>query len=138
VCRAWPPPTRGLDNFEDNLTDQAADNTPGWRVIQDEALADLLAELAHSPGRCRLLVTCRYPFALPGGAERVLSFKDLGPLSFAETLKLAWALPGLDRLGEAELEQVWRMVGGHLRCLKYLDALLVPRRLRSGRQAQGG
>ena len=42
-----------LDNFEDNLIDQTAGNTPGWRAIQDEALADLLAELAHSPGRCR-------------------------------------------------------------------------------------
>jgi hypothetical protein len=100
-----------LDNFEDNLTDDAAGDEPGWRAVRDEALAGLLAELAGSPGRCRLLVTCRFPFTLPGGVERVLSFKHLGPLSFAETLKLAWTLPGLDRLGEPELEQVWRMVG---------------------------
>ncbi|MGQ0778562.1 MAG: trypsin-like peptidase domain-containing protein [Pseudonocardiales bacterium] len=113
-----------LDNFEDNLTDATTGGKLGWRAVRDEALAGLLAELARSPGRCRLLVTCRYPFTLPGGAERVLSFKHLGPLSFAETLKLAWALPGLDRLGEPELEQVWRMVGGHPRCLEYLDALL--------------
>jgi tetratricopeptide (TPR) repeat protein len=108
-----------LDNFEDNLTDQAAGGN-GWRTVRDGALA----ELVGSPARCRLLVTCRYPFTLPGAAERVLSFKHIGPLSFAETLKLAWALPGLDRLGEPELEQVWRMVGGHPRSLEYLDALL--------------
>ncbi|MGH3821473.1 MAG: CHAT domain-containing protein [Pseudonocardiaceae bacterium] len=112
-----------LDNFEDNLTEGAASGN-GWRAVRDETLAGLLAELAGSPARCRLLITCRYPFTLPGAAERVLSFQHVGPLSFAETLKLAWALPGLDRLGEPELEQVWRMVGGHPRSLEYLDALL--------------
>jgi len=61
---------------------------------------------------------------LPGQAERALSFQPIGPLSVAETMKLAWALPAVDELTEAELEQVWRMVGGHPRCLEYLDALL--------------
>ena len=79
-----------------------------------------------SPTRAaaRLLVTCRYPFTLPGGAERALSFRQLGALSRAETMKLAWSLPALDRLDEGQLEQVWRLAGGHPRSLEYLDALL--------------
>jgi tetratricopeptide (TPR) repeat protein len=109
-----------LDNFEDNLT-EAAVGTP---TVRDHALAGVLAQLIAAPGRCRLLVTSRYPFTLPGSTERALSFRPLGPLSFAETMKLAWALPGLDRLDEAELELVWRAVGGHPRCLEYMDALL--------------
>lgn len=48
-----------LDNFEDNLTDSAEDDKPGWRAVRDEFLASLLAALARSPGQCRLLVTCR-------------------------------------------------------------------------------
>ena len=39
-------------------------------------------------------------------------------------MKLAWSLPALDRLDEAQLEQVWRLAGGHPRSLEYLDALL--------------
>ena len=113
-----------LDNFEDNLTPHSAPGRPGWRTVADQDLAALLAALAVRPGRCRLLITSRYPFVLPGQAERALSFQPIGPLSLAETMKLAWALPAVDKLTEAELEQVWRMVGGHPRCLEYLDALL--------------
>jgi hypothetical protein len=109
-----------LDNFEDNLTNPAA----GTPTVRDEDLAGVLARLSVSPGRCRLLVTSRYPFMLPDSADRVLAFRQLGPLSFAETLKLAWALPGLDGLDEVDLERVWRSVGGHPRCLEYVDALL--------------
>ena len=76
------------------------------------------------PGASRLLVTSRYPFTLPGGAERALSFRQLGALSRAETMKLAWSLPALDKLDEGQLEQVWRLAGGHPRSLEYLDALL--------------
>jgi hypothetical protein len=97
---------------------------PGWRSIADQDLAALLAALATRPGQCRLLITSRYPFALSGHAERALSFQQIGPLSAAETMKLAWALPALDKLTEAELQRVWQMVGGHPRCLEYLDALL--------------
>ena len=39
-------------------------------------------------------------------------------------MKLAWSLPALDRLDEAQLERVWRLAGGHPRSLEYLDALL--------------
>ena len=109
-----------LDNFEDNL--RPGDDA-GY-VVGDEVLAGLLAGWVADPGRSRLLVTCRYRFALPGGAEQALSFRQLGALSRAETMKLAWSLPALDRLDEGQLEQVWRLAGGHPRSLEYLDALL--------------
>jgi len=109
-----------LDNFEDNLR---PDGDAGY-AVRDEVLAELLAAWVADPGRSRLLVTCRYRFALPDGAERALSFRQLGALSRAETMKLAWSLPALDRLDESQLEQVWRLAGGHPRSLEYLDALL--------------
>ena len=108
-----------LDNFEDNLSPGKA----GY-VVGDEVLAGLLAAWGADPGRSRLLITSRYPFTLPGGAEGALSFRQLGALSRAETMKLAWSLPALDRLDEGQLEQVWRLAGGHPRSLEYLDALL--------------
>ena len=60
----------------------------------------------------------------PAGRKQALSFRQLGALSRAETLKLAWSLPALDQLDERQLEEVWRLAGGHPRCLEYLDALL--------------
>ena len=109
-----------LDNFEDNLYPGNA----AWYAVRDEVLAELLAAWAIDPGESRLLVTSRYPFRLPGGADRTLSFRQLEPLSRVETMKLAWSLPALDQLDERQLEQVWRLVGGHPRSLEYLDALL--------------
>ena len=92
-----------LDNFEDNLRPDG----PGWQVA-DEALGGLLAAWAASPGLSRLLVTCRYRFTLPGGAERHLAFRQLGSLSRAETMKLAWSLPALDKLTSPS----WTRCGG--------------------------
>jgi tetratricopeptide (TPR) repeat protein len=87
-------------------------------------LAALLAAWVADPAASRLLITSRFPFTLPGRWERSLSFRHLGALSRAETMKLAWSLPALDRLDEGQLDQVWRLVGGHPRSLEYLDALL--------------
>ena len=109
-----------LDNFEDNLR---PDGDAGYPV-RDEVLAGLLAAWVADPGAARLLVTSRYPFTLPGGAEQFLSFRQLGALSRAETMKLAWSLPALDKLDEGQLDRVWRLAGGHPRSLEYLDALL--------------
>ena len=92
--------------------------------LETRFLADLLGAWAFDPGASRLLVTSRHPFVLPGGAERALSFRQLGPLSRAETMKLAWSLPSLDRLDEGQLDRVWRLAGGHPRSLEYLAALL--------------
>ena len=109
-----------LDNFEDNLRPEG---DAGY-AVGDEVLGGLLAAWVADPGRSRLLITSRYPFTLPGGAETALSFRQLGALSRAETMKLAWSLPALDQLDEAQLDQVWRLAGGHPRSLEYLDALL--------------
>ena len=109
-----------LDNFEENLRPVGS---AGY-ALGDELLADLLAGWVADPGEGRLLVTSRHPFTLPGGAEQHLDFRQLGPLSRAETRKLAWSLPCLDRLDEAQLTRVWRLAGGHPRSLEYLDALL--------------
>ena len=108
-----------LDNFEDNLVRHET----GYQV-GDQVLAGVLAAWVTDPGASRLLVTSRYAFTLPGGAEQGLSFRQLGALSRAETWKLAWSLPALDTLDEGQLEQVWRLAGGHPRSLEYLDALL--------------
>jgi tetratricopeptide (TPR) repeat protein len=107
-----------LDNFEDNL----ADDDLG--TLTDPTLAEFLAAWVGDPRRSRLLVTSRYRFCLPHSAEAALAFRQLGPLSFAETRKLVWSLPALDRLSDGEVETVWRMVGGHPRTLEYIDALL--------------
>ena len=120
-----------LDNFEDNLTDVKGGTTgavgvgvPGLQELRDGPLANLLAAWVAAPGRSRLLVTCRYRFNLPGDAQHSLRIRQVGPLSEAETLKLVWALPRLDALDDADVQQVWRYVGGHPRTLEYLDALL--------------
>ena len=109
-----------LDNFEDNL--HPADGG-GWQV-RDPELAAFLAGWARRPGQSKLLFTCRYPFALPGPAERRLAGLHLGPLSAAETRKLMWRLPGLDALSLEDKDRAYRDVGGHPRTLEYLDALL--------------
>ena len=111
-----------LDNFEDNLG--PGTGADAGYVIPDEALAGLLAAWLADPGLSRLLITSRYPFIMPGDAQRFLSFRQLGALSRAETMKLAWSLPALDKLDEGELERAWQLVGGHPRSLEYLDALL--------------
>ena len=113
------PMTVLLDNFEDNL-----DQAEGAWQVRDPELADLLARWARRPGQSRLLFTCRYPFTLPGSAERRLPGLHLGPLSAAETRKLIWRLPGLDALPAEGKDRAYRNVGGHPRTLEYLDVLL--------------
>jgi hypothetical protein len=108
-----------LDNFEDNLQPHEASY-----AVRDEILAGLLAAWVTDPGMSRMLITSRHPFTLAAAAGSALSFHQLGALSRAETIKLAWSLPALDALDESDLEQVWRLVGGHPRSLEYLDALL--------------
>ena len=108
-----------LDNFEDDLT---SEENP--RQIADAEMGAFLAAWVRVPGRTRLLVTSRYPFVLPEQAERHLVFMHLGPLSWAETRKLFWRLPGLDALSPADQQRAYLNVGGHPRTLEYLDALL--------------
>ncbi|MFF0154529.1 tetratricopeptide repeat protein, partial [Micromonospora sp. NPDC005203] len=113
-----------LDNFEDNLIrDSGVD--AGWSV-GDPGLAGLLATWLTSPGRSRLLITSRYRFGLPDPAAERLHPYQVPPLSLAETRKLLWSLPRLDRhAADIDAQQrIWHTVGGHPRALEYLDALL--------------
>ncbi|MCW2912968.1 MAG: Tetratricopeptide 2 repeat protein [Actinomycetia bacterium] len=116
---AQVPVTLLLDNFEDNLVYADA----GWAVRNSE-LAEFLTAWIRLRGKHKLLVTSRYPFPLPQRAERRLTTHHLGPLSWAETRKLIWRLPGLDALPPADQRRAWADVGGHPRTLEYLDALL--------------
>ena len=108
-----------LDNFEDNLVP-----VDSHFQVADAELGVFLATWVQTPGRARLLITSRYPFLLPEQAERHLVFQHLGPLSWAETRKLFWRLPGLDALPPVDQQQAYLNVGGHPRTLEYLDALL--------------
>ncbi|HKV07651.1 MAG TPA: tetratricopeptide repeat protein [Thermoanaerobaculia bacterium] len=105
-----------LDNFEDNLD---ADFK-----IRNQDLADLLSRWLQNPGDSRLLITSRQPFELPEEAHTYLERLHLGPLSFPETRKLMWRLPGLDALLTEDQLRAYANVGGHPRALEYLDALL--------------
>ena len=102
-----------LDNFEDNLDADGA--------FRNAQLAAFLEGWLETPGRGRLLLTCRYP--VPFRGSRVVDH-HLGPLSYAETRKLVWRLSALDALKPADLERAYADVGGHPRALEYLDALL--------------
>jgi tetratricopeptide (TPR) repeat protein len=108
-----------LDNFEDNLVDGGLGPS-----LKSEDLADLLARWVRNPGRTRLLFASRPPFELPDRAHRRLEALHLGPLSFVETRKLLWRLPGLDALQREDQLRAYTDVGGHPRALEYLDVLL--------------
>jgi hypothetical protein len=105
-----------LDDFDDNLSVRSA-----GAAIEDPALAGLLANLASAPGLTRLLITCRDPFEMPGAA---LCVRRVGPLSPSGAARLAAALPALSLLDEPDVDQAWRLTGGHPRNMEYLDALL--------------
>jgi tetratricopeptide (TPR) repeat protein len=108
-----------LDNFEDNL----ARDGDRWEV-RSPALGKFLTTWIRLQGKGKLLITSRYPVQLPQRAERRLTSRQLGPLSWPETRKLAWRLPALDALSAEDLLCAWADVGGHPRALEYLDALL--------------
>ncbi|MCX4092544.1 tetratricopeptide repeat protein [Nocardia sp. alder85J] len=111
-----------LDDFEENLdTDHR---------VADDTMAHVLAAWIGTPGPGRLLITTRYRFTLPDCAEAALLWRQLGPLTLAETYKVIWSLPTLDRLATGQFDQVWRLLGGHPRSLEYLDALLAQGRAR--------
>ncbi|MFC4066306.1 CHAT domain-containing protein [Actinoplanes subglobosus] len=113
-----------LDNFEDNLVADSATES-GWSIA-DPGLAELLATWLTGPGRSRLLITSRYRFELPGLAGKRVHACQVPPLSLAETRKLLWSLPRLDRhaADAGARQRIWQTVGGHPRALEYLDALL--------------
>ncbi|MFI6236843.1 tetratricopeptide repeat protein [Micromonospora sp. NPDC050784] len=103
-----PPLLLVLDNAEDALDAE--------HRLAD---ADLAAFLAAWAARYELVVTSRHPFPVAG-----LETCHLGPLSWQETRKLLWRLPGVGRLTPAEQQRMWHRLGGHPRALEYLDGLL--------------
>ncbi|CAL9656445.1 tetratricopeptide repeat protein [Streptomyces sp. enrichment culture] len=108
TTRATVPLLLVLDNAEDNLD--------GDHHMADPDLPAFLQSWAeHHPA----IVTSRFPFPVPG-----LETWHLGPLTWQETRKLIWRLPGVDALSPSEQWQVWTRLGGHPRSLEYLDALL--------------
>ncbi|MEV4121558.1 tetratricopeptide repeat protein [Micromonospora sp. NPDC049645] len=105
---AGPPLLLVLDNAEDALDAE--------HRLAD---ADLAAFLADWAARHELVVTSRHPFPVAG-----VETCHLGPLSWQETRKLLWRLPGVGRLAPAEQQRMWHRLGGHPRALEYLDGLL--------------
>ncbi|MEU3854351.1 tetratricopeptide repeat protein [Streptomyces sp. NPDC029554] len=108
TTRATVPLLLVLDNAEDNLDD-------GHQVTDPDLPVFLRTWAEHHPA----VVTTRFPFPVPG-----LETWHLGPLTWQETRKLIWRLPGVDALSPSEQRQVWTRLGGHPRSLEYLDALL--------------
>ncbi len=108
-----------LDNFDENLSLEA-----GTCTVRDPSLIGLLASWADPPHRGRLLITCRYRFAVPDVAAPRLQFRHLGPLSRTGASELVMSLPALGLLGESDLDRSWRLLAGHPRAMEYLDALL--------------
>ena len=90
----------------------------------------LAAWMACGDG-ANLLVASPRPFRLPGGPDRQPETRFLGPLSDAETLKLAFQLPAVRAIDtdDALQEQLPRL-SGHPRALVRLNSLLAedPRR----------
>ncbi|MET7951437.1 tetratricopeptide repeat protein [Micromonospora sp. NPDC005324] len=103
-----PPLLLVLDNAEDALDAE--------HRLAD---GDLAAFLAAWASRHELVVTSRHPFPVVG-----LETCHLGPLSWQETRKLLWRLPGVGQLAPAEQQRMWHRLGGHPRALEYLDGLL--------------
>ncbi|MGV9821847.1 CHAT domain-containing protein [Nocardia xishanensis] len=112
-----------LNDFDGHL-ERGPQVPPGWRSPREPATAQLLADLLADPGRWRLLITCRHPLVLPGGAERALAMRSIGPLSAAETARLSWALPCVGRLGDDGLDRIAEAVGGHPGALRSVEELL--------------
>jgi hypothetical protein len=108
-----------LDDFDDNVSPVS-----GGRTVGDPALAELIASWVGKSHRGRLLITCRHPFRLPGTSTPPLTFHHVGPLSRSGAFELAKSLPALGSLGEPELDQAWRLLGGHPQAMEYLDSLL--------------
>nr|WP_055495696.1 tetratricopeptide repeat protein [Streptomyces sp. TP-A0356] len=98
------------------VVDNAEDNLDAQHLPADRELAEFLAAWARDHA---LIVTSRHPFDVLG-----VDAHHLGPLSWQETRKLIWRLPGVDVLTSQQKREVWNRLGGHPRSLEYLDALL--------------
>ncbi|WP_327006418.1 CHAT domain-containing protein [Dactylosporangium sp. NBC_01737] len=118
--------------LDDPLGDPLGGLEPGQTLAEAAAVPVAGAELLDfldrwldlGPGAL-LIITLRMAESLrdlrkPGRLAKL----HLGQLSGAEARKLLWRLPWVYNLGPAERERAYREIGGHPRCLEYLDALL--------------
>lgn len=115
-----------LDEAEQNMRDaEPAEVTRAVpSKLTDPELAAFIDRWTGLSPNARLLVTSRYPMALPARVLDRMTLHHLGPLSRAETQKLMWRLPGLDALESADRDRAYADVGGHPRALEYVDSLL--------------
>ncbi|MCY1138382.1 hypothetical protein OWR29_10275 [Actinoplanes sp. Pm04-4] len=90
----------------------------------DAGVAGFLTAWIRESGPRRLLVTSRYPFALPGQAHRGLAELHLGPLAAADARLLMKPMPGLGPLDADEQTRAWAFCGGNPGALQDLDTLL--------------
>lgn len=90
----------------------------------DAPLAGFLTAWVREPRPRRLIITSRYPIALPGGGHRRLAELRLGPLTSDDACQLMARLPALAALEPSSRVRAWAVCGGHPRALEYLDTLL--------------
>ena len=118
------PVTEPIMLVIDNFATVPRAGTGGRSEPVDPGLAGFLTAWVREPGPRRLLITSRYPFALPGDAHRALAELHLGPLTAADARLLMKSLPALAVLGAAEQTRAWAFCGGHPGTLHDLDTLL--------------
>ncbi|MBL7258309.1 ATP-binding protein [Paractinoplanes lichenicola] len=90
----------------------------------DAALAGFLTAWVREPRPRRLVITSRYPIALPGSGHHRLAELRLGPLTSDDACLLMARLPALATLDAGQRARAWAFCGGHPRALEYLDTLL--------------
>lgn len=109
-----------LDNAETGFSDPGSNEHPSAHELR-EFVAAFLSENPNA----KAIFTSRSVLSLSAGDGREMPVFHLGPLSYYDTVKLFWRLPGLDRLSGKERQRAYLQVGGHPRTLEYLDMLLM-------------
>ncbi|WP_430786429.1 CHAT domain-containing protein [Actinoplanes sp. G11-F43] len=117
--------------LDDPLGDPLGGLAPGQTFADAESvpradgdLLDFLDRWLDLDGAL-VVVTLRMAESLRGlPAPDRLTRLHLGELSPAETRKLLWRLPWVYALDSADRDRAYREIGGHPRCLEYLNALL--------------
>jgi tetratricopeptide (TPR) repeat protein len=99
-------------------------STDGEHVRPEQDMGEFLKAWLALGRQARLIVTTRHREPLADDVGRRLVTHHLGPLSAAETRKLIFRLPAVDRLSPADQERAHHDLGGHPRALEYLDAVL--------------
>ncbi|MEV7099501.1 CHAT domain-containing protein [Amycolatopsis sp. NPDC051045] len=125
--------------LDDPIGDPLESGTPGGSGYgePEAGLVDFLDAWLGLGKLARLIVTSRHREPLTGSAGHRLRTHHLGPLSAAETRKLVFRLPALDRLPPADRQRVHHDLGGHPRALEYLDAVLRGGRPLEARKGSG-